>query len=196
MPHSFRGGDRAWVKISKILTESLYGCRQRLACYVTETTLTKNQSKKAHCKSTWQCAFVVSGMGNNRVVVITTGFFGFLRCRCTVVVKRWSTANRQKFRQPRCGHLLCRPSGGGSRHRNGSPYRKRHKRKMPDNHFITTCMDGAAERGYMSASRFIHSSRAVPDTVPVLHPPARRADRLRNGSCRPKRQDRPLPGTR
>ena len=67
---------------------------------------------------------------------------------------------------------------------------------LPDNHFIITCMDGAAERGYMSASRFIHSSRAVPDTVPVLHPPARRADRLRNGSCRPKRQDRPLPGTR
>ena len=34
MPHSFRWGDRAGVGISKILAESVYGRRQRLACYV------------------------------------------------------------------------------------------------------------------------------------------------------------------
>ena len=34
MPHSFRWGDRAGVVISKIFAESVYGCRQRLACYV------------------------------------------------------------------------------------------------------------------------------------------------------------------
>ena len=34
MPHSFRWGDRAWVGISKTLAESVYGRRQRLACYV------------------------------------------------------------------------------------------------------------------------------------------------------------------
>ena len=34
MPHSFRWGDRAGVVISKILAESVYGRRQRLACYV------------------------------------------------------------------------------------------------------------------------------------------------------------------
>ena len=34
MPHSFRWGDRVGVGISKILTESVYGRRQRLACYV------------------------------------------------------------------------------------------------------------------------------------------------------------------
>ena len=34
--------------------------------------------------------------------------------------------------------------------------------KLPDNHFITTYMDGAAERGYMSASRLMaipHNSK-------------------------------------
>ena len=158
----------------RIRTSGLPGRRTTTGQY-------RQTMKRKFCQS---CTFAAK-TGKSPLSVITTGFFGFLRCRCTVVVKRWSTANRQKFRQPRCGHLLCRPSGGGSRHRNGSPYR-----------FITTCMDGAAERGYMSASRLIHSSRAVPDRVPVLHPPARRADRLRNGSCRPKRQDRPLPGTR
>ena len=34
MPHSFRWGDRAGVVISKIPAESVYGRRQRLACYV------------------------------------------------------------------------------------------------------------------------------------------------------------------
>ena len=34
MPHSFRWGDRVGVGISKILAESVYGRRQRLACYV------------------------------------------------------------------------------------------------------------------------------------------------------------------
>lgn len=34
MPHSFRWGDRAGVVISKIPVESVYGRRQRLACYV------------------------------------------------------------------------------------------------------------------------------------------------------------------
>ena len=34
MPHSFRWGDRAWVVRSKTLAESVYGRRQRLACYV------------------------------------------------------------------------------------------------------------------------------------------------------------------
>ena len=34
MPHSFRWGDRAGVVRSKILAESVYGRRQRLACYV------------------------------------------------------------------------------------------------------------------------------------------------------------------
>ena len=34
MPHSFRWGDRAGIGISKILAESVYGRRQRLACYV------------------------------------------------------------------------------------------------------------------------------------------------------------------
>ena len=34
MPHSFRWGDRAGVGISKIPAESVYGRRQRLACYV------------------------------------------------------------------------------------------------------------------------------------------------------------------
>lgn len=34
MPHSFRWGDRAGVVISKIFAESVYGRRQRLACYV------------------------------------------------------------------------------------------------------------------------------------------------------------------
>ena len=34
MPHSFRWGDRAGVGISKIFAESVYGRRQRLACYV------------------------------------------------------------------------------------------------------------------------------------------------------------------
>ena len=57
-------------------------------------------------------------------------------------------------------------------------------------------MDGAAERGYMSASRLIHSSRAVPDTVPVLHPPARRSDHRQCGNFRLMRQGWPLPGTR
>lgn len=76
----------------------------------------------------WFCT-VADETRKSPLLVVTTGFFGILRCRCTVVVKWWSTADRQKFRQPRCGHLLCRPSGGGSRHRNGSPYRKRHKRK-------------------------------------------------------------------
>ena len=33
MPHSFRWGDRAGIGISKILAESVYGRRQRLACY-------------------------------------------------------------------------------------------------------------------------------------------------------------------
>lgn len=37
MPHSFRWGDRAGVVISKILAESVYGRRQRLACYVPES---------------------------------------------------------------------------------------------------------------------------------------------------------------
>jgi len=32
MPHSFRWGDRAGVVRSKILAESVYGRRQRLAC--------------------------------------------------------------------------------------------------------------------------------------------------------------------
>ena len=32
--HSFRWGDRAGVVISKIPAESVYGRRQRLACYV------------------------------------------------------------------------------------------------------------------------------------------------------------------
>ena len=34
MPHSFRWGDRAWVVRSKTLAKSVYGRRQRLACYV------------------------------------------------------------------------------------------------------------------------------------------------------------------
>ena len=34
MPHSFRWGDRAGVVRSKTLAESVYGRRQRLACYV------------------------------------------------------------------------------------------------------------------------------------------------------------------
>ena len=34
MPHSFRWGDRAEVVISKIPAESVYGRRQRLACFV------------------------------------------------------------------------------------------------------------------------------------------------------------------
>ena len=34
MPYSFRWGDRAWVVRSKILAESVYGRRRRLACYV------------------------------------------------------------------------------------------------------------------------------------------------------------------
>ena len=34
MPYSFRWGDRAGVGISKIFAESVYGRRQRLACYV------------------------------------------------------------------------------------------------------------------------------------------------------------------
>ena len=65
-------------------------------------------------KFCWLCTFTAKTR-KSPLLVVTTGFFGFLQCRCTVVVKRWSAANRQKFRQPRCGHLLCRPSGG-SRH--------------------------------------------------------------------------------
>ena len=34
MPHSFRWGDRAGVVRSTLLAESVYGRRQRLACYV------------------------------------------------------------------------------------------------------------------------------------------------------------------
>ena len=65
-------------------------------------------------KFCWFCTFAAKTR-KSPLLVVTTGFFDILQHHCTVVVKRWSTANRQKFRQPRCGHLLCRPSGG-SRH--------------------------------------------------------------------------------
>ena len=76
----------------------------------------------------------------------------------------------------------------------GHPIVKGINVNLPDNHFITTCMDGAAERGYMSASRLIHSSRAVPDRVPVLHPPARRTDHRQCGNFRLMRQGLPPAG--
>ena len=57
MPHSFRWGDRAGVVISKILAESVYGRRQRLACYV---PMSGGERQIRHFSSTFILMYTVS----------------------------------------------------------------------------------------------------------------------------------------
>ena len=57
MPHSFRWGDRAGIGISKILAESVYGRRQRLACYVSKS---RGKRQIRHFSSAFILMYTVS----------------------------------------------------------------------------------------------------------------------------------------
>ena len=57
MPHSFRWGDRAGVGRSKTLAESVYGRRQRLACYVPKS---RGKRQIRHFSSAFILMYTVS----------------------------------------------------------------------------------------------------------------------------------------
>ena len=57
MPHSFRWVDRAGVVRSKTLAESMYGRRQRLACYVPKS---RGKRQIRHFSSAFILMYTVS----------------------------------------------------------------------------------------------------------------------------------------